>query len=353
MKKTFILCISTLLLASCAAPQQIIYREAEGRNIEPALNAVVTPLVADLQLISEQSISELHTFDVNVTTDILKDIDKYKNIALLRTIKEHNVDTLVGTIVNVDTNKDGKLEITVTGYPARFANFRPMDKEDMWIGEYYQKEGAQPTKTSISHKNVRVATITEVESPKEDFTKKNQKGFQQSVEFNLSTVSNELAGESGMKVSLGLDYIGGYRLSNAIYLGAGIGFEYHKYGTMRIAPYDHISYNQISFPLYINFRYYITNSRLQPFLYMSAGGNFGPKGELQFSYNDVRKFNTIGALLVPGLGFNYRISARCGLYLGVSYSLRTLPAVESYSIEKTTLQTSLFHGATIKLGCTF
>ena len=113
MKKLFILGISTLLLASCAAPQQIIYREAEGRNIEPALNAVVKPLIADLQLISEQSISELHTFDVNVTTDILKDIDKYKNIALLRTIKEHNVDTLVGTIVNVDTNKDGKVDINI------------------------------------------------------------------------------------------------------------------------------------------------------------------------------------------------------------------------------------------------
>lgn len=144
MKKLFILCISTLLLASCAAPQQIIYREAEGRNIEPALNAVVTPLVADLQLISEQSISELHTFDVTVTTAILNDIDNYKNIALLRTAKRYNADTLVGAIVNVDTNKEGKLEVMVTGYPARFVNFRSMKEDDMWISKYYQERGVQP-----------------------------------------------------------------------------------------------------------------------------------------------------------------------------------------------------------------
>ncbi|MBR2352566.1 MAG: outer membrane beta-barrel protein [Alistipes sp.] len=207
------------------------------------------------------------------------------------------------------------------------------------------KRAVEQEKKLIAKQAEKTKLIEELE--------KSQKGFQQSVEFNLSTVSNKLVSEDGMKISLGLDYIGGYRFSNAIYLGAGLGFEYHKYGTKRVDPYYHLSYNRISFPLYIHFRYYITNSRLQPFLYMSAGGNFGPKGELQFSYNDVRKFNTIGGLLVPGFGLNYRISARCGLYLGVSYSLRTLPAVESYSIEKTTLQTSLFHGATIKLGCTF
>lgn len=215
-----------------------------------------------------------------------------------------------------------------------------------------ERDSSNDNKRAVEQEKKLIAKQAEKTKLIEEL-KKSQKGFQQSVEFNLSTVSNKLVSEDGMKISLGLDYIGGYRFSNAIYLGAGLGFEYHKYGTKRVDPYYHLSYNRISFPLYIHFRYYITNSRLQPFLYMSAGGNFGPKGELQFSYNDVRKFNTIGGLLVPGFGLNYRISARCGLYLGVSYSLRTLPAVESYSIEKTTLRTSLFHGATIKLGCTF
>lgn len=126
----------TLVVAMCVmscAPQRVIYKEAEVRNLEPAQNAVVVPLVAELELISPNRISEVYAYDVDVTTAMLGDIETYKRISLLNTAQKYGADTMVGALISVDTNKKGKLEVTVTGYPARYVNFRSMTKEDAWL----------------------------------------------------------------------------------------------------------------------------------------------------------------------------------------------------------------------------
>ena len=121
------------------APQRVIYKESEVRNLEPTQSAVVVPFVAELELISQQRVSELYTFDIVVTTAMLGEIENYKRNALLKTAQKYNADTMVGALISVDTDKKGKLEILVTGYPARYVNFRSMTKEEAWLNNTTHK----------------------------------------------------------------------------------------------------------------------------------------------------------------------------------------------------------------------
>ena len=147
MKKLFFFAIATtMVVTSCCAPSYVIYREAEGRNIEPTQAAVVTPLVAELEVITELSISNVVDFDVLVTTDVVRDIENYKRIALLETAKKYKADTMLGALISVDTNDKGLLVVTVMGYPARYKNFRSMKQEDLWISNY----NASNTKTNAN-----------------------------------------------------------------------------------------------------------------------------------------------------------------------------------------------------------
>ncbi len=141
--------LAMLALASCKTPAPAVptapaaptvqvttkvrYREASGRNIEPKQNAVVVPMVAQLEVISDKRIEYVETFNEMVTTDLIKDIAAYKRIALLNATKEYDADTMVAALINVETDASGHLVITVYGYPARYKNFRSMKKEDKWL----------------------------------------------------------------------------------------------------------------------------------------------------------------------------------------------------------------------------
>ena len=54
-----------------------------------------------------------------------------KKIALSKATKLYDADLLVGTIIDVITNDAGLLEITVSGYPAKYTNFRNATKTDI------------------------------------------------------------------------------------------------------------------------------------------------------------------------------------------------------------------------------
>ena len=142
MKKAVLLFLAGIFAVSCSAPQRLFYREASVRNIEPSQSAVITPMVADLQVITDESISNTITFDVKVTAEVIGEIDNYKRLALLNTACKYKADTLVAALTNVDTNRMGYLEITVTGYPAKYVNFHPMTEKDLWITDLHSKNKA-------------------------------------------------------------------------------------------------------------------------------------------------------------------------------------------------------------------
>ncbi len=130
--------LALLSMTSCFAPKVQVtkkfhYREASGRNIEPTQNAVVVPMVAHLEVMTEYSIEYVETFYEIVTPELIDNIATYKKIALWNATKKYSADTMVAALINVETNANGNLVITVCGYPARYKNFRSMKPDDQWI----------------------------------------------------------------------------------------------------------------------------------------------------------------------------------------------------------------------------
>ena len=141
MRKILLLIIVASAVMTSCRPARIIYREASGRSVEPTQGAVFTPaLIADLEIISDKSVSHKVTFtDVQVTTSILNEIDNYKRMALFQTSQKSNADVMVASVMNVNTNSRGQLEVTVVGYPARYVNFRQISDTDSIAMNYTSK----------------------------------------------------------------------------------------------------------------------------------------------------------------------------------------------------------------------
>lgn len=137
MKKLLFAALAAVAMSSCVSytytPPRLEYRESSGRNIEPMQNAVIVPMVADLELISETKIEHVETFEITITPDVIANVDSYKRVALVNASKKYNADTMVAALINVDTNEAGNLVITVTGFPARYAKFRSMTQDDQWL----------------------------------------------------------------------------------------------------------------------------------------------------------------------------------------------------------------------------
>lgn len=115
------------------------YNESSARNIEPGQRILTTPLIADVKVISSEKIkpyTEVFPFVMN--PQVKEAVPGFKRTAFAHAAKENNADILVGTDITVTTNDDGYVVVTVTGYPARYANFRNATAQDTWMLEFYR-----------------------------------------------------------------------------------------------------------------------------------------------------------------------------------------------------------------------
>lgn len=122
-----------LLSATIATAQKVEriettvdYMESSARYMEPSQNIMITPMIADLEVIGGSvSYTETEAFkNYEVTEELIPLVPGFKRIALSRAARAHKADVIIGAMVDVITNEDGRLEITITGYPARYTNFR-------------------------------------------------------------------------------------------------------------------------------------------------------------------------------------------------------------------------------------
>ena len=135
--KHFILSVlAVLALASCSTVQtsvRIDYMESSTENLEPQNMIMTSPMIADLKVIGDQiTYTETEAFkDIEVTRWVIDAIPNFKRIALCKAARQYNADLIIGATIDVVTNKDGRLEITVVGYPAKYTKFRNATKEDV------------------------------------------------------------------------------------------------------------------------------------------------------------------------------------------------------------------------------
>ena len=142
MKKLcFSFVVLAMILASCSTSQFYVtelidYMESSARVLEAEHTLLSTPLIADVE-VSDKKITytEKEMFaNLEVNNKCIDEMPELKKIALSRAAQAHNADILVGTTIDVVT-KDDRLEITVTGYPARYVKFRKVSEQDIKVME--------------------------------------------------------------------------------------------------------------------------------------------------------------------------------------------------------------------------
>ncbi len=132
MKKLIIGLLVVAGLTSCTI-QRLNYSESSARSIEPNMEAIVTPLIAEPELLSNDKIKPfVLVVPGEVTPALIANIDAWKRVALSDAAKKYNADALIGTMIDVKT-ENNRLNIIVTGWPIRYTNFRKATEADTWI----------------------------------------------------------------------------------------------------------------------------------------------------------------------------------------------------------------------------
>ena len=132
---TFALSIAGSRAMAQKVEKKVVYQESSARNIEPRQGVVITPLVADMEVLGGRiRYVETKAFtEYPVSADILPYVPEFKKIALSNAAKVYEADVIIGATIDVVTNNQGKLEISVAGYPARYVNFRNATADDAWM----------------------------------------------------------------------------------------------------------------------------------------------------------------------------------------------------------------------------
>ncbi len=117
--------------------EKVEYQESSARNLEPQQTMVVAPLVADIKVFADKiNYTETEAFkNYEVTLDVKSDMPVLKSIALSNAAKKYGADIIVAATVDVITNADGFIEITVYGYPAMYTNFRNATADDIGLAK--------------------------------------------------------------------------------------------------------------------------------------------------------------------------------------------------------------------------
>lgn len=145
----------------------------------------------------------------------LRYVNTFQTLALAQLAREHGADFIIATQTNICT-QDGCFAVTVTGYPAKYENFRKPTQEDMnllWkakapgYGQMFGQGGDEYTSKGRSY----YAGLIEV--PRFNV----EPGFQQMVDLTFVPTDD---------MALELTYAAGYRFSNSFFLGAGTGLAY-------------------------------------------------------------------------------------------------------------------------------
>lgn len=126
---------TTGLMAQKDQFSTVIFEESEVHMTAPELRVFITPQVADLEMIypgkpreEYQQLFPIKSFD-SLTN---KDLDNMQKRALYQFAQEHNADVIIEPIFNsrISEKNPKSLLISITGYPARYVNFRPLGKSE-------------------------------------------------------------------------------------------------------------------------------------------------------------------------------------------------------------------------------
>ncbi len=137
MKKLFFSCLALVVAIGSASAQsrteRVDYQESSARNLEPQQSVMISPMIADMEVVADKIYyTETEAFrNYPLTEALIPFVPEFKKVALSRAARAYKADVIVGATVDVITNGQGYLEITISGYPARYTRFRNATSEDI------------------------------------------------------------------------------------------------------------------------------------------------------------------------------------------------------------------------------
>ena len=145
--------------------------------------------------------------------------------------------------------------------------------------------------------------------------------------------------------NVGVNYIGGYRFNNYLFVGAGAGVEMPLEGKYILEPsYVEGEYfisgikRGVTIPLFAHARANFLNCRWSPFFALSAGARFMIPKTLRLEQVELLqecKYNFISPFVNPQLGVNFRATPKTSVYLSVGvngYVEEELSYINRYQI---------------------
>lgn len=166
IKKTVLATAVAALASSCAVTSSFDYQSVETRKVEPQIEAVTTPLNAEITVLRDSSGELLKAertivfkADADFISGTMTDnkIEQFRNIALNRVAQEYKADLLVGALTDVKYKKTDdrksveELTVRVSGYPAVYSDFKSVAPSDEWMLDYYLMKQKATTINKNTH----------------------------------------------------------------------------------------------------------------------------------------------------------------------------------------------------------
>ena len=150
MKKFIFFFGAAALICSCSAPKATSYSYSEYKTISPSQSVYTVPVIADLD-VAKESITYAERINKNITTMTDAEVEalasREKEVVVANAAKANNADVIVAPTINITTDVNKNLVIVVTGYPAKYKNFRTATEADKWIVESAKTETEKPVET--------------------------------------------------------------------------------------------------------------------------------------------------------------------------------------------------------------
>lgn len=132
-----LLCLILATAVVCPAQKrekksQNLFEEAMSRDEEPAFQVFVMPQIADVKYLStERETFGPYRFRIKSANDLSEaEFADFKDRAQYLATCEADADIIIARLVHsyISENDDKSLVIEITGYPAKYVNFRPIGK---------------------------------------------------------------------------------------------------------------------------------------------------------------------------------------------------------------------------------
>jgi hypothetical protein len=138
VKSATILCI-LLMFASCSS---VHFHSNEVREYEPRQGVIITPLLADYEMLSTKAVIDSMSFDISDmgTGDYINPVGGYinlKNELMAKMMKQYDADAMISTLTDVVMESGNYAKVIIRGYPVRYKNFRNVTPNDAWMIQFF------------------------------------------------------------------------------------------------------------------------------------------------------------------------------------------------------------------------